>query len=156
MEDTASVERGVTAHKAATIAECEALRAAHPRDIHAYLCFYIAVAERPGDFEAARTALDALLARDPGDPRASLYAGLLAVGAGGDRAESLLRTSAEGFERERDARGEVWARISLGWNVYHRGRPDEGRGELERALEVARAAGDAMLVAEPGVEGRSL
>jgi len=132
-----------------SVAECSTIRAFHPDDVYAYLCFYSAAVA--GEFEAARAALDAVLDADPAEPRAALYAGLLAVAANEDRAEPLLRVSAAGFEREADARGEVWARISLGWNLYHRGRPAEGQAEIERALAVARASAEPMLVAEAEV-----
>jgi len=128
------------------VAACDALRRAHPRDLLAYLCF-LQAAQR-GQGEAARGRLDEILAAEPGNPRAQLYRGLVAVELRESRAEELLRAATNGFAAEGERRGEVWARISVAWNIYYKGRRAEARDELDRALEVARASGEADLVGE--------
>ncbi len=129
------------------VAQCDALRLAHPRDLVAYLCF-LQAAQRGGEWDAARRGLEGILATEPGNPRAQLYLGLLAVERYETRAEALLRSAVDGFAAEGERRGETWARVSVAWNIYYKGQKAAARQELERALEAARASGETDLVGE--------
>jgi len=128
------------------VAQCDELRRAHPRELAAYLC--LLQAGQRGEWDAARRRLDEILTAEPGNPRAQLYRGLLAVELREPRAEDLLRAATGGFEAEGERRGETWARISVAWNIYYQGRRAEARAELDLALEVARASREADLVGE--------
>ncbi len=87
--------------------------------------------------------LDAQVRRDPRNPRPHLYAGIIRTLAGEGVDEREWRVAIDGFRREHEAAGEIYAITSL-LSARCIGRlvcDDEARALLRRAGELARTSG---------------
>ena len=120
-----------------------------PRALDGYICFL--VNQREGVNEALRF-LDERMRIDPRNPRPHLYAGLLRSLAGKHIASSEWRLAMEGFAREHDVAGEVYAATSLVASLcFEKLRCDpEAHVVLRHVQELARSSGriDLQQVAE--------
>ena len=120
-----------------------------PRALEGYICFLVNA--RAGVDEALRF-LDERMRLDPQNPRPHLYAAVLRT-LGGQRVPSTeWRVAMEGFAREHEVAGEVYAATSLASDLCSRtDRCDpEAHVLLRRAQELARSSGriDLQQVAE--------
>jgi CHAT domain len=120
-----------------------------PRALGGYICFL--VNEREGADEALRF-LDERMRVDPENPRPHLYAAVLRTVGGQRVPSSEWRVAMEGFAREHEVAGEVYAATSLAYDLCwmkHRCDP-ETHVLLRRAQALARSSGriDLQQVAE--------
>ena len=129
--------------------ECRTLVRQEPRSLKGYVCF---LAHQGEGREEALRFLDARMRLEPRNPRPHLYAGILRTLAGEAVAEREWRVAIEGFAREHEPAGEVYAITSLlSARCIGNGRCDqETPGLLWRVHELARMSGrvDLMQVAE--------
>lgn len=123
---------------------CAALVRDDPEALESYRCYWSLA--RRGEWDEATRALEALLQIDPANHRARLYLGAIAGDRGEPRAASLYREAARGFRESGEPIGEVYARLSLSYVLRLRGRAGEAGSELQRAVEVAEAFGDPILL----------
>jgi CHAT domain-containing protein len=138
----ASVGRSATMPR--SFSDCERLVRERPRDLDGYRCFWTVAGDR---MDAAAAALERLLRKSPGEPRALLYLGTIEGLRSKPRAARLLREAAAGLAREGEWRGELYARTSLAWNLIERGRYGDARTEIQRAGLVAAELRDEALLA---------
>src|SRR6185369_3780776 len=110
------------------------------------------VARRDNLFQDAIARLDARLRGSPENHRAQLYLGLLLLDRREERGAPLLRSAADGFEREGNDRGVVYSRISLLPLVRARGRSDEALDHIDAAERAAERSGDPELTTLVGIE----
>ena len=128
---------------------CKQQVRSEPRVLGGYICFL--VHQRDGVGEALRF-LDERMRVDPENPRPRLYAAVLRGNRGERIPPSEWRMAMEGFAREHEPTGEVYAATSLSYELCsgkERCSP-EARPLLQRAQRVARASGkiDLQQVAE--------
>ncbi len=122
------------------LSECEAMvrRASH--SLEGYICLF--GHQGAGRAEVLRF-LDAQMRRDPQNPRPRLYAGIVRTLGGEAVDDHEWRVAIDGFAREKDVTGEVYATTSL-ISARCIGRllcDAETRGLLWRTGELARASG---------------
>jgi hypothetical protein len=131
------------------LADCRALVRQEPRSLKGYICFLAHQGEGRGE---ALGFLDARMRLDPRNPRPHLYAGILRSLAGEAVGEREWRVAIEGFAREHEPAGEIYAITSLlSARCIGRLRCDkETLALLWRARELAQASGrvDLMRVTE--------
>jgi len=127
-------------------AGCRELIRQYPDNLESYRCYWM-IARQRNLWEPAIEGLEAILAGDPGQPRALLYLGMISSDRGDPRAEDLLMRAADGFATEGEPTGEVYARLGLAHWLDRRDRSDDSRLQRERALEVASASDDEVLAA---------
>jgi len=118
----------------------------HPGEVRSYLCYWLTGRSTRTLDDAARR-LDARLAVAPDDHLAELYLGLVEADLRHDRALGLLERAAEGLAAEKNATGEVYARISVARMQQNRGQLVEAEQALTRGRTAAASAGDPVLVA---------
>jgi len=127
-----------------SVADCRELVRQHPADLEAYRSYWV-LARQKNQWVQAIEGLEALLADDPGQPRALLYLGMILSDRGEQRAEDVLTRSAEAFADEGEPTGEVYARLALAHWLVRRDRLDDARDQQDRAHVVAHASGDRVL-----------
>ncbi len=131
------------------LAECQALVRRDPRSLNGYTCF---LAHQGEGREEALRFLDARMRLDPQNPRPHLYAGILRSLAGEAVNDREWRVAMEGFAREHEPAGEIYATTSLlSARCVGRLRCDhETLALLWHTRELARTSGrvDLMQVAE--------
>ncbi len=131
------------------LAECRALVRQEPHSLKGYICF---LAHQGEGREEALRFLDARMRIDPRNPRPHLYAGILRSVAGEGVDDREWRVAIEGFAREHEPAGEIYATTSLiSVRCISALRCDpEMLGLLGRVQELARASGrvDLMQVME--------
>ena len=122
------------------IGECEATIRRAPRALDGYVClFRYQMDDRP---EVLRF-LDAQVRLDPRNPRPHLYAGIVRTLAGEGVDEREWRVAIDGFRREHEVAGEIYAITSL-LSARCIGRlvcDDEAHALLRRSGQLARASG---------------
>ena len=122
------------------VAECRAMVRRAPRSLEGYVC--LLWHQGPTRREALGF-LDAEMRSDPRNPRPHLYAGILRSLGGEAVDEREWRVAIEGFAREHEMAGEVYAITSL-ISARCLGRlacDAETRSLLWRATELARTSG---------------
>src|SRR5262249_28968660 len=129
--------------------ECKARVRSEPRSLAGYICFL--VHQREGVGESLRF-LDDRMRVDPENPRPHLYAAVLRT-VGGKRVDpEEWRAAMQGFAREHEAAGEVYAATSLAVALCPSKLlcTEEIHALLRRAQGVARSSGriDLQQVAE--------
>jgi CHAT domain-containing protein/tetratricopeptide (TPR) repeat protein len=146
--------------------DCDALVRDHPKELASFNCYSRLALQ--GQTRRVARRLEAILARTPDEPRASMILGIVrSLQARYRSAERLFRDAARGMKRERVVVGEVEARTFLAETLFRRGRHDEAKGELELAARLAATTGDPVLLArvyiwrghqafEEGDPGRSM
>jgi len=92
------------------LTECKALVRQEPRSLKGYICFLAHQGEGRGE---ALQFLDARMRLDPRNPRPHLYAGILRSLAGEAVNDREWRVAIEGFAREHEPTGEIYASTSL-------------------------------------------
>jgi CHAT domain-containing protein/tetratricopeptide (TPR) repeat protein len=129
-----------------TLDDCDALARDHPKEISSYLCYWLTARSLNALDDGARR-LDARLAIEPDNHLAELYLGLIEADLHHDRALALFERAAAGLAAERNATGEVYARISIAYIRQGRGDRSAAAEALAQARKTAEASGDPLLVA---------
>jgi CHAT domain-containing protein len=142
----AAVTAGTEARAADPFAECEARFARQPDAYESSYCFFQA-AQQGKRWDEAGRRLDALMRRHPANHWLTLARGNVEWTRDLGRAEQLYRRSAEGFAAQGQAEGEVLARYNLRTVLFRAGRVEEAGREVERAMRVAEASGQGVLIA---------
>src|SRR6185369_16779682 len=128
---------------------CKQKVRSEPRVLGGYICFL--VHQREGADEALRF-LDERMRVDPGNPRPHLYAAVLRTLGGQSVPASEWRVAMEGFAREHEVAGEVYAATSLAYDLCSAKHACDPEADvlLRHAQELARASGriDLQQVAE--------
>jgi CHAT domain-containing protein len=126
------------------LAECKAQVRSEPRALKGYICLLAHMGE--GQEEALRF-LDARMRLDPPNPRPHLYAGVIRSLVGQRVDPREWRVAIDGFAREHDVAGEIYASTSLlSATCLGKGICDEQALELlRRTRELARSSGGADL-----------
>jgi len=129
--------------------QCKARVRSEPRALAGYICFL--VNQREGVGEALRF-LDERMRVDPENPRPHLYAGVLRSLAGQRVDPKEFRLAIDGFAREHEVAGEVYASASLLSNLcsVQMHCRDDAPALVRRTQELARESGrvDLQQVAE--------
>lgn len=122
------------------LAECEAMVQRAPRSLDGYVCLLL---HRGRHSSEVLRFLDARFRLDPENPRPRLYRAIVRSLGGGEIDDREWALSSEGFAREHDVTGEVYAITShVAWRCFGRLECDEPvRALLWRAGELARASG---------------
>jgi len=142
-----SVSFGADGAAPTTLAECDLKVRLAPDAFDSYSCYWF-VGRNQGLLDPAARQLEAMLEVDSDNPRIKLYLGILLADLGQARAVDFLEQAASGFRVEGNARGEVYARISLAINHGQRGHAGEANRELDTALARALDASDPDLEAQ--------
>ncbi|HYO13489.1 MAG TPA: CHAT domain-containing protein [Thermoanaerobaculia bacterium] len=130
---------------------CEARFAARPEERESALCFFDATKHgSPEDRAEAARRIEKLLLRNRESPWLVFYLGNLRW-TEASRAEALYRTAAEGFAARGEAEGEYLARDNLGRVLELLGRSEEAAREIGRAVRIAEASKDPLLIARAGI-----
>ncbi|HEX5042893.1 MAG TPA: CHAT domain-containing protein [Candidatus Polarisedimenticolaceae bacterium] len=124
--------------------DCERLVAAHPGELDAWRCFEV-IALRDHRVADAAEALERHRRQGAHAAAAALYLGRIENVTGGTRAGALLREAAEAFAASKEARGEVYARLTLAWGLLDRGKTGEADREVTLAAAPAERDGDPVL-----------
>ena len=131
------------------VEECKARVRSEPQSLAGYICFLLN--QREGVEDALRF-LDGRMQLDPENPRPHLYAGILRALAGERVDPSEFRLAIEGFAREHEVAGEIYASASLLQSLCAAKRRcnEEAHALLRRTQELARRSGrnDLQQVAE--------
>jgi len=122
------------------LSRCRALIQADPRSLEGYACL---LPNGGTHRKEVLALLEERLRRDPADPRPRLYRALIRELAGQEVDDGEWALARDGFAREHDLTGEVYALTShIGARCFGRMRcDDEVRSMLWRAGELARASG---------------
>jgi CHAT domain-containing protein len=120
--------------------ECKARVRGEPGSLAGYICFL--VHQREGVGEALRF-LDERMRVDPANPRPHLYAAVLRTLLGEAVHPDEWRVAMQGFAREHEVAGEVYAATSLAVALCtgNHGCSEEAHALLRHAQELARASG---------------
>ena len=124
-----------------TLDECDSRVRDAPSEFDSYSCYWF-VARNHGQLNEAARRLESLLQIDEGNPYARLYYGAVLADLGQNVAEEHCRRAAESFSRDGNARGEVYARVTLAIFLQHRSRVAESWQQLELALDRAIDSGE--------------
>lgn len=119
----------------------------HPDELEPYICVW-RVAAQTGSNEDAARLLEARLALEPDNPRALLYLAVLLPPTSSAESEAMIRRAVEGFAREEQYRGEVYARQLLANRAREREQLDTELEQLRRAEVAAQSAGDPDLLTD--------
>lgn len=120
---------------------CDDLVRRDPASPAGWAC-YRATGQAAGAMDEAVRRIEARLAIDPRLHRGRLELAFLAIDRGEARAESLLRETAKGYERDGDLVGAALAREKLAMLFTNTERYAEAEAELDRADALADASGD--------------
>ena len=142
----ASLLAGGRPARADPFSGCAAQFAARPDVYPSSYCFFL-VAQQEKRWEEAARRLDALRASHPRNFWLTVARGNVEWTRDPTRAEALYREAAAGFAQEGLAEGEVIARTNLRTMLYRKGRLEEAGREVERAVEVGEASGQALVLA---------
>ena len=127
-----------------SVDDCRELVRQYPDNLEAYRSYWVLARQR-NQWEQAIDGLEALLADDPGQPRALLYLGMISSDRGEPNVEDLLTRAADGFAAEGEPVGEVYSRLGLAHWFDLRMRVDDSRRQRELALEAAKGSNDPLL-----------
>jgi CHAT domain-containing protein len=119
--------------------ECDALVRAHPRDLASYRCYWDLA--HNGQRAAAERGLEAILRREPGNPRALFYLGLC-QGERGLNTRDIFVRAVNGLQAEGDREAEGYARLSLfAFQCFVARDCEQNEFQLARADGLAEAYG---------------
>jgi len=123
------------------LASCQALLQAQPGSPDGYQCLLVRARQDP---RRVGRILEARVRARPGDPWARFYRALFHAYGGEKVPESEYARAAEGFRREGNPRGQVWALSSqLAQRCFAQGQCDvQALGLLEEAERIAEGSDD--------------
>jgi CHAT domain-containing protein len=127
-----------------SLAECDAELRARPGHVEAYAC-YPRVAARSGAWSQAAARLEGILAVRTDEHYARLALAGVVARFDRERAERLYREAAAVFTEEKNAKGELHARLDLANFLALSWRLDEADQEIARARDVAEREDDPLL-----------
>jgi len=136
------------AAEARTLAECQALFAAHPEARDSSDCF--TEAGEQGQAQAAERQVEELLVLHPHHPWLLFNLGSIRWSEPARAAGPFLAAAAAHAARG-DAKGEILARIALHSVLTKLGRPAEAGAEVQRVAAIAQRSGDPLLIARAEV-----
>lgn len=134
-----------------TLDDCDALVREMPSAFDSYYCYW-GVARRDRSYDDAARRLEARLSVVPEDEKARLYLGLIAADRGDPGALGLLERAAEGFRRQRDPTGEIYARQSIVRIHERAGRREDAERQLSQLVSAAERSGDPALIVRATVQ----
>jgi CHAT domain-containing protein len=130
----------------APFAKCAELFARQPDNYDSAYCFY-EVAQQKNLWDDAARLFDDLIARHPTNHWLPLAYGHVYRTRNPERAETLYRRAADGFQAGGHAEGEILARSNLRNFLFPKGRAKEAALETERVAALGAATTDPLLKA---------
>ena len=139
-----------------TMEDCDAAVEENPRSHDAWFCYRQLADSWKRGFVPLADHLEARLAQHPGDHMNQLYLALLSLNADRpDRAEALLRASADGFQAEQDVTGEIKASGLLVSMLCRQRRFGDAGPRLQRLEHLTDASSVSDLRAEAWLRAQS-
>ncbi len=126
---------------------CRQQLAADPQNYESSYCFFI-TAQRQRLFDNVVPVFEALIRQQPGNYWLPLSLGHVYRQTDPDRTEVLYRRAADGFQNQKDVRGEILARANLRNFLFPRGRQADATAELNRVTSLAATVNDPLLKGE--------
>jgi CHAT domain-containing protein/tetratricopeptide (TPR) repeat protein len=126
--------------------DCAAQFSARPTVYDSANCFF-QVGQRTKRWDEAARRLDALRGSHPTNFWLTVARGNLEWTRDLGRAEELYRAAADGFARERQVEGEIFARYNLRTILFRKGQLEQAGHEVERVMRLAEASGQTLLQA---------
>ena len=128
-------------------AACRQQLAADPQNYESWYCFFI-TAQRQRLFDEVVPVFDALIRQQPANYWLPLSLGHVYRQTDPDRTEVLYRRAADGFQNQKNVRGEILARSNLRNFLFPRGRRADATAELNRVTSLAATVDDPLLKGE--------
>ena len=139
--------RAVAASPPDPFAACRQQLAAAPDDYESSFCFF-QTAVREHRLPEVAPVFEMLMREQPSNYWLPLSYGHVHRQTDVDRTEALYRRAADGFQKQKNARGEILARSNLRNFLFPKGRLADATAELNRVTALAATVDDPLLKGE--------